>query len=660
MFKRSVSLLGYRSAPSLTGLTRRQHRVFSNYQVTGGYGKVSASPWDMYYPRFEVGINFKKKTTQEDSRPITHSHAGDREQRARAAAYQESEQQIKEYGYDMIVDCDRLLDLNANGWPIHLKVENALWYGIDDKGHKRMMPEKESRVKTVAVSGIFNTGKTFFVNNLCRFTLPSDDGVSTKGLSIKHLDDTEILIMDTAGSNSAIEVTGELSLSDKISSEKILQNTIYDVANFHVCVVNKLTWPDQHHFEMIYDKIKESQSENGKACTQQMPLYIVHNFRDHSLQDLKGKLLGEIKRAYKQGRFRCDSFMAQDEEEEFRNLIDEFIESDDSSQASTVHETIEKLAATLHADIQNEYRNAGLFAGDSFIDAAKLQGTLSRLLEMEARKQQSEEFNQAKVEALREKLAQRPSFWFDSKGDNTTKHMFLVDNSASAGAQAYNFFVFEQMRRELQTSPVNKENPFSLSKVFDSLSQNINQYVKFVDVKGNIIQVPQPLQPHICFVGNNDNPDFRLILDPELAEQEANIKLKKSSELEYNALFIGATSWKPRYDVHYNEETGICTVWLELPGKSTAKVSVVPATHNDDGSMLTTLKIKGVRDRDEDYPNEFGPNDKMDRNFGEFNFEIKLKKEYTRRLGRSERKHGVLTIKIAKEEQQDEEDVVDT
>eukprot|EP01084_Bolivina_argentea_P090407 162929_1 len=248
MLNRASSLLKFKNIPSLI---THQYRLFSTTKTKketqyGGGIEAEVSPYTMYYPKIKANISWQRKITE---------YSDSKQQKAASREHElekEAEKQIEQDDYDMIIDCDQLLNLNKNGWPIHIKADNELWYDVDHqqqsyfKGHKRFMPEKENLVRTVAVSGIFNTGKTFFVNNLCSMDLPSSDSVSTKGLSMKRMygASKDILILDTAGSNSAIEmINEETSLSDKISSEKILQNTIYDVANFHICVVNKLTWP---------------------------------------------------------------------------------------------------------------------------------------------------------------------------------------------------------------------------------------------------------------------------------------------------------------------------------------------------------------------------------------------------------------------------------
>eukprot|EP01083_Nonionella_stella_P139476 425481_1 len=217
----------------------------------------------------------------------------------------------KEYDYDLTIACDRLRDLNTSkaykmktdinadnnidmvegndGWDVRLN-PTSIWNETDKDGVwiKDIKPDKENyNIKRVAVTAIYNVGKTYILRNLCSMTLPDEGNeFRTKGLSIKQLpSQPDVLVMDSAGKHSIIEMTDKMSLSDKISSENILENAIYELANHHICVVNELTWPDQHHFEMLYDKIQRSIKES-KEPEQRWPLLIIHNFKEKSLNDL--------------------------------------------------------------------------------------------------------------------------------------------------------------------------------------------------------------------------------------------------------------------------------------------------------------------------------------------------------------------------------------
>jgi len=62
---------------------------------------------------------------------------------------------------------------------------------------------------TVAVTGLYDKGKTFVLNNLTLSNLPSGKKVKTKGISFKHVNvdnGTKIIIVDTAGSYSPVMI----------------------------------------------------------------------------------------------------------------------------------------------------------------------------------------------------------------------------------------------------------------------------------------------------------------------------------------------------------------------------------------------------------------------------------------------------------------------
>ena len=258
-----------------------------------------------------------------------------------------------------------------------------------------------------------------------------------------------------------------------------------------------------------------------------------------------------------------------------------------------------------------------------------------------------------KVKEMQEAFIDK-SFWYDSKGDNTTAHLFLVNNESSPAAQAYNWNVFHHIRRELATKQLKKENQFSLKNVFDSLDNHISHYAKF-QVQRSYSEYAQPvIEPKLGVIGKTkQDDDYRVLLHPTLLAQNARIKLKKSSELEYNALLIGATSWKPKYDVHYSGNN-VCNVWMETPGViKDAKAYVEDSLSSEDGKAY--LIVKGRREQEEGYPKQFGIHDKVDRPFRDFEFRVSLKKQFTEVIKR-ERKEGVLFVQIVPQRRPAEED----
>eukprot|EP01083_Nonionella_stella_P038209 103963_1 len=497
-----------------------------------------------------------------------------------------------DYDYDLIIACDRLRDLNPSkaskmdagingdndldmvegndGWDVSLN-PTSIWNEADTDGVfvDPIKPDKENyNIKRVAVTGIYNVGKTYILRNLCSMRLPDEGNESrTKGLSIKQLPtQPDVLVMDSAGKHSIIEMADTMSLSDKISSEKILENTIYDLANYHICVVNELTWPDQHHFEMLYDKIQRSRKEL-KEPEQQWPLLIIHNFKDKTLKDLS-YVIDQVEASYKDGIFRCSDTSIEDGPVAKQKFIE-------------------------------------------FISQFRLE----------------QGFWQSSEQAIKQLFKNRdyPNFWFDSKANNTTKHFFLVQSNDRAGA-AFNFFVFEYIRNLFISAHTNSNSkPFCLNDIFKALDKQTRRYVKFrTRTEKAVISTGPSIESNLSCVGaiikyNPNNPNNRyksrcpqqikLIINPDLVQDPNDcswVKLRRPDELDYNALYAAATEWIPKYDIQYLPDGETCNIFMEIPGKLKDLRDVF------DEEDRTRLIISGKRVREDEYV-DAGENDTLER-----------------------------------------------
>ena len=124
----------------------------------------------------------------------------------------------------------------------------------------------------VAVLGLFDKGKTFVLNHLTELDLPSGKKVSTKGLSFKHVDveGTKFVVLDSEGSYAPVKVENELSVVEKELSERFIQDVIFELADYFLCVVNDFTSLDQRYL----DKLTRS-LQNSKKVFQEV--IVVHN-----------------------------------------------------------------------------------------------------------------------------------------------------------------------------------------------------------------------------------------------------------------------------------------------------------------------------------------------------------------------------------------------
>lgn len=124
----------------------------------------------------------------------------------------------------------------------------------------------------VAVLGLFDKGKTFVLNHLTELDLPSGKKVSTKGLSFKHVnvEGTKFVVLDSEGSYAPVRVENELSVVEKELSERFIQDVIFELADYFLCVVNDFTSLDQRYL----DKLTRS-LQNSKKVFQEV--IVVHN-----------------------------------------------------------------------------------------------------------------------------------------------------------------------------------------------------------------------------------------------------------------------------------------------------------------------------------------------------------------------------------------------
>ena len=124
----------------------------------------------------------------------------------------------------------------------------------------------------VAVLGLFDKGKTFVLNRLTESELPSGKKVSTKGLSFKHVDveGTKFVVLDSEGSYAPVKVENELSVVEKEISERFIQDVIFELADYFLCVVNDFTSLDQRYLDRLTRSL-----QNSKKVFQEV--IVVHN-----------------------------------------------------------------------------------------------------------------------------------------------------------------------------------------------------------------------------------------------------------------------------------------------------------------------------------------------------------------------------------------------
>eukprot|EP01006_Ploeotia_vitrea_P043062 TRINITY_DN66689_c2_g1_i1.p1 TRINITY_DN66689_c2_g1~~TRINITY_DN66689_c2_g1_i1.p1 ORF type:complete len:585 (-),score=325.36 TRINITY_DN66689_c2_g1_i1:63-1817(-) len=184
--------------------------------------------------------------------------------------------------YDWVVDIVLLGDLAKEGWKVafsqkfyeHMKntgkMQEALM-GVDGEAQGSM----NWNGAVIAVVGLYDKGKTFVLNQITKANLPSGKKVSTKGLSFKHVsvDESDFVLLDSAGSYSPVKVVDELSVAQKEATELFLLDLIFDLSDYFICVVNDFTSLDQRYL----DKLTRSLQNSPKVFRE---VIVVHNLKE--------------------------------------------------------------------------------------------------------------------------------------------------------------------------------------------------------------------------------------------------------------------------------------------------------------------------------------------------------------------------------------------
>ena len=84
--------------------------------------------------------------------------------------------------------------------------------------------------------------------------------MSTKGLSFKHVDveGTKFVVLDSEGSYAPVKVENELSVVEKELSERFIQDVIFELADYFLCVVNDFTSLDQRYLDRLTRSLQNS------------------------------------------------------------------------------------------------------------------------------------------------------------------------------------------------------------------------------------------------------------------------------------------------------------------------------------------------------------------------------------------------------------------
>jgi len=218
------------------------------------------------------------------------------DQESKKKTSKKSQKSMNSNPYDLILNIDSLKTTSyKNGWEITDFTSPA---------------QKEESHTIVGIVGRENIGKTFILNKLCGFDLPSGTNVNTKGLSLKYsLQDGGLLCLDSAGIQTPVyyydnklmerfgtnkedlkknEETRRQMINDRTITDIFIQDFILEVAEVIIIVVGQLSQNDQKFIERIASKYKAKKR-----------IIIIHNFSNlYSIEDVENKIKRDIIQAY--------------------------------------------------------------------------------------------------------------------------------------------------------------------------------------------------------------------------------------------------------------------------------------------------------------------------------------------------------------------------
>ena len=196
--------------------------------------------------------------------------------------------------YDWVVDIQLLSDVSKHGWRVDFSSEFLM--GLDASSREHLLSGKDWmnddgntsadglgrpqpvgwRGAVVAVLGLYDKGKTFVLNSLTESKLPSGKKVATKGLSFKHVEvdgGTSFVLLDSEGSYSPVKVLNELSVVEKEATELFLQELIFEMSDYFLCVVNDFTSLDQRYLDKLTRNLQGSKKDFREVI-------VVHNCKE--------------------------------------------------------------------------------------------------------------------------------------------------------------------------------------------------------------------------------------------------------------------------------------------------------------------------------------------------------------------------------------------
>ena len=200
--------------------------------------------------------------------------------------------------YDIIVEIDSIKKIK-DGWKVR----------FSEEGNKIYKQNETKDCIKIGVVGNGNKGKSFLLNKLSNFKLPSSTTIRTEGLSLKYPDlakekNKNIILLDSAGTETPLIMSDEELKDEKLNDDKnyqdkiedlakdktltelFLQNIIITTSDLLILVFGILTYSEQKLLNRVKKELKKSQKKSKK-------LFIVHNLQTFTKKEQVEKYINE-------------------------------------------------------------------------------------------------------------------------------------------------------------------------------------------------------------------------------------------------------------------------------------------------------------------------------------------------------------------------------